>query len=112
MAVDRAGRNGDRPPAIPRRCGCVRSWACGYRSQRLLDALDSVLDLLARAVAIGRVDSMPGQERVRHPVQRRLQLRIVAQEDVLHLRLRYPVDAGLRVDLGPEVAREETVRLE
>jgi hypothetical protein len=36
----------------------------------------------------------------------------VAQDHVLHLGLRHPVDAGLGVDLRPEVGREEAVRLQ
>src|SRR4051794_14506850 len=98
MGSGPSGRTSGSPWLKPRRVGSwgVPTWSCVYRSQRLLGALDAVFDLLERAVAVVRlIDLVPRKERVRQAVERRRELRVVAQQDVLHLRVRDPADAGL-----------------
>src|SRR3954470_14220609 len=56
--------------------------------ERLLRPLDAPRE---PAVLDRPVDLVPGQERVRQAVERRLELGVVAQDDVLHLGLVDPV---------------------
>src|SRR5436190_10396871 len=77
--------------------------------QGLPEALHAMMDL---AVATVRPHPVPGQKSVWEPFQRWLELRIMAQQNVLHLRVGHPVDPGLGVNLRTEVGGEEPVALE
>ena len=61
---------------------------------------------------VARARALPRRERVRNTLERRLELGEVPQEQRPHRVVLDPVDPLLRVHLGPEVVREEAVRLE
>ena len=102
----------------------IRGLANDSRLDRRFEARGPLINriLVERIRNVLRIDGVPlpsvaprqDAERVRtqDTLRRRLELWVVAQQNVLHLRVRDPADAGLRIDLGTEVCGEETVRLE
>ena len=94
---------------MPPRCQLVRHPLA--RGERGEEHLGILMDGQGAVPPIGG-HPVPRQECVGQAFQRRLQLRVVAQQDVLHLGLGHPVDSGLGVDLGPEFAGEEAIALE
>ena len=66
----------------------------------------------AISVMTSRRRALPRRERVRDALERRLELGEVPQQQRPHRVVLDPVEALLRVDLGPEVVGEEAVRLE